>query len=354
MVESMPDPKRQFWDTFLRAMETEPRDVRHVRGASGFVHPILAAGVDESRKRTLIVSGDPDARTAALAQADIQAIAPSTKIILARPIAINLQSFALSVIGQLGAARLPFSQLTPANPEDTNEKMRVQELFQSLLGGTIESVSRPFKYVELNTISFVKELVQQLSLVQLDGLNSAERPGVPDFKQTPMLILEQLVSFDPVAVDRSGGVCAIPLYQLEDDDFDTFSRGDEDSARACLMKHHVFQYFFPPADQIALAASDRGVVSTPESLYKYVTTAPEIGHPLAPNELVDPHARITELVDALQDRGLLVEGSGAIEISPTGQEVRAELKFRPREGLMEKLSRVLSVKVDINLKDIFK
>jgi hypothetical protein len=52
-------------------METEPRDIRSVRGASGFVHPILAAGVDEGRKRTLIVSGDPDARTAALAQADI-------------------------------------------------------------------------------------------------------------------------------------------------------------------------------------------------------------------------------------------------------------------------------------------
>lgn len=354
MEESVPDPKRQFWDTFLRAMETEPRDVRSIRGASGFVHPILAAGVDEGRKRTLIVSGDPDARTAALAQADIQAVAPSTKIVMARPIAINLQSLALSVIGHVGAARLPVSRLQPVNPEDTNEKTQLPDFLQSLLSDTIEKGSRPFKFVELNTLSFVKELAQQLSLVKFEGFEIAGKPQLPDLKLAPTVILEQLVSFDPVAVDRSGGVCAIPLYQLEDDDFDAFSQGDEDKARACLSKHHVFQYFFPPADQIALAIADRRLVNTPDSLYRYVETAPEIGHPLAPNELVDPHAPITELVDALRDRGLLVEGSTAIEVSPAGQVVRKEIKFRPREGLMEKLSRVLSIKLDVSLKDIFK
>jgi hypothetical protein len=352
MEESVADPKRQFWDTFLRAMETEPRDVRSIRGPSGFVHPILAAGVDDSRKRTLIVSGDPDARTAALAQADIQAAAPSTKIVMARPIAINLNSLALSVIGQLGAARLPISRLAAlANP---NEKTQAEELLKSLLSDTIEEMSRPFKYVALNTLSFVKELVQQFSLVKLEGFQNAENPQLPDLKLAPTVILEQLVSFDPVAIDRFCGVCAIPLYELEDDDFNAFAKGDEDRARTCLASHHVLQYFFPPADQIALAVADRSLVSTADSLYEYVKTAPEIGHPLAPNELVDPHAQITELVDALRDRGLLVEGTGAIEVSPAGQVVRAEVKFRPREGLMEKLSRVISIKVDVSWKDFFK
>lgn len=350
----MSDPKRQFWDTFLRAMETVPRDISNVRGASGFVHPILAVGIDESRKRTLIVSGDPDARTAALAQADIQAVAPSTKIVMARPVAINLQSVALSVISQIGTARLPLSRLQALNSEDPKEKSNVQEFIQALLNDTIEKMSRPFKYVELNTLSFVKELVQQFSLVKLEGFQNADNPQLPDLKLAPTVILEQLVSFDPVAIDRSCGVCAIPLYELEDDDFNAFAKGNEDRARSCLANHHVLQYFFPPADQIALAVADRSLVSTADSLYEYVKTAPEIGHPLAPNELVDPHARITELVDALRDRGLLVEGSSAIEVSPAGQVVRAEVKFRPREGLMEKLSRVLSIKFDVSLKDFFK
>ena len=133
MEELVLDRKGQFWDTFLRAMETVPRDIPNVRGASGFVHPILAVGIDESRKRTLIVSGDPDARTAALAQADIQAVAPSTKIVMARPVAINLQSVALSVISQIGTARLPLSRLQALNSEDSKEKSNVQEFIQALI-----------------------------------------------------------------------------------------------------------------------------------------------------------------------------------------------------------------------------
>ena len=43
-----------------------------------------------------------------------------------------------------------------------------------------------------------------------------------------------------------------------------------------------------------------------------------------------------------------------MEISPTGSAVRSEVKFRPREGVIEKLSRIVSLKVDFNLKDIFK
>jgi hypothetical protein len=58
-------------------------------------------------------------------------------------------------------------------------------------------------------------------------------------------------------------------------------------------------------------------------------------------------------VDALRDRGLFVEGVSTIEVSPAGQSIRAEVKFRPREGFIEKLSRVFSIKLNVSLKDIF-
>ena len=50
--------KQHFWRSFLRAIETDPREAREIRGASGFVHPALAVGVDEKRGRTVIVSGE--------------------------------------------------------------------------------------------------------------------------------------------------------------------------------------------------------------------------------------------------------------------------------------------------------
>ena len=60
----------EFWNSFLRAVGTEPLPPRDtLQGASGLNHPVIALGSDENLHRLVIVSGDPDARTAALAQA---------------------------------------------------------------------------------------------------------------------------------------------------------------------------------------------------------------------------------------------------------------------------------------------
>lgn len=346
----MSDPKKHFWNTFLTALETVPREAKEVRGASGFVHPILAVGVDEARKRTIIVSGDPDARTAALAQSDIQAAMPSSNIVMARPVALNLQSIALSAVSQLGSPRLPLSIIELLNQPETKE--RGEKLIRDLLQDTMERTGRPFKYVPLNTLSFWKELIQQFSLIQFEGFS--QKDGQPDIMRTAVVIFERLLLYDPVATDRSGGVCAVPLYDLNEVDFETLARGDADFTRACLVRHGVFQYFFPPADQIALAAIDRGEASTAAAISRHVQLAPDLGHPLAPNELVDPKAHVTDLLNALKDRKMVVEGSMSIEVSPAGRSVRSEVKFRPREGVMEKLARVFSIKLDMNMKDLFK
>lgn len=347
----MDQSKQHFWRSFLLAIETEPREAREIRGASGFVHQALAIGVDEKRARTVIVSGDPDARTASLAQADIQAAVPSMKIVMARPVGINLQAIALSLMHRIGAARMSLSLLDEFKGDEGKQKG--EEFFKDVFGNHVEAASRPFKYVELNTVSFWKELIQQVSFLDVEGFGVGDS-ATSGVKANPTLILERLLTFDPVAIDRIGGVCAVPLYDLGEPDFEMFARSATDEVREILRRHHVFQYFFPPADQIALAAADRGSLVSTASILHQVGFAPEAGHPLAPNEIVDPKADLLDLVAALSEKGLLVEGHASIEVSQSGHAVRSEVKFRPREGVMEKLSRMLSIKFDVSLKDIFK
>ena len=76
-----------FWTTVLRSLEAEPRKAKIIRGASGIDHPVLAAAVDESRRRLIVVSADIDCRTAALAQADIQSTMQNVQVLTIRPLA---------------------------------------------------------------------------------------------------------------------------------------------------------------------------------------------------------------------------------------------------------------------------
>ena len=64
----------EFWNGVLRAIGTDPRSAREIGGASGVRHSALGVGVDETEKRIVIVSASGDARSAALAQADIHTI----------------------------------------------------------------------------------------------------------------------------------------------------------------------------------------------------------------------------------------------------------------------------------------
>jgi len=61
---------------------------------------------------------------------------------------------------------------------------------------------------------------------------------------------------------------------------------------------------------------------------------------------------LTEVIDALQDRGLVVEGEIGLEIAPEGRSIRTSLKFKPREGIVSKVINRFSLNID--LKDLFK
>ena len=79
----------EFWNGVLRAIGTDPRSAREIGGASGVRHSALGVGVNETEKRIVIVSASGDARSAALAQADIQSAISDYKVIVARPTVVS-------------------------------------------------------------------------------------------------------------------------------------------------------------------------------------------------------------------------------------------------------------------------
>jgi hypothetical protein len=93
-----------IWDSFARALETEPRDHKVLTGVSGLEHPVQMLGVDEKRNRIVAISSEPNARVAALMQVDVQAAMPNMKILIARPIVFDLGNIVRSIFPNDAAA----------------------------------------------------------------------------------------------------------------------------------------------------------------------------------------------------------------------------------------------------------
>jgi len=107
----MTDKQTAFWRNLLIAAETDVRDASTIRGGSGIDHPVVAVGVDDTRKRVVVISGDADARSAALAQSDIQAALGSVQVVVARPIVMNLADAAKALTTVAGGPNFDISKL---------------------------------------------------------------------------------------------------------------------------------------------------------------------------------------------------------------------------------------------------
>jgi hypothetical protein len=82
--------RKRVWDSFSRAVGAEPREHLFIKGSSGLEHPVQAIAVDHKERCIVLVSSEPNPRVAALLQIDVQAGIPGTKVLVARPIAIDL------------------------------------------------------------------------------------------------------------------------------------------------------------------------------------------------------------------------------------------------------------------------
>lgn len=350
------DPKAEFWKTVLRAVEVEPRPAQSIRGASGFLHPVVAVGVDESRRRVVVISGESDARSAALAHGDIQAALPSLKVMMARPVVVNLGEAARILSEVLGRVSVGQEELDWLSENQDDVQAKVKEFGDHLFERAKRFTVEPFSLATVNFIAAWKEIVQQLALIEIDvPPQQADLPTGSELKaRMPTFHLTKLIALDPAETDRLLGVCSIPLYEFDTQAAEVLHSGrDVDAAREILRRHHILQYFFPSADQLTLGLAERVSTSPTEIVDKLVRT-PEAGHPFGQLEIVDAAVKLPDMIAALQERGLLVEGEAGVEITDTGRSIRAHVRFKPREGLLARLANVLSVKIELSLKDLFK
>jgi hypothetical protein len=351
----------QLWRSFSRAIDTELRDRKAITGASGMTHPVEAIAVDDKTKRVVVICAESHPRIAALIQSDIQATMPDVKVLVARPSIIDLgvlvrdffpsERTADFTVEQAKAAfvRLQrwsekIKRLTTTQKEAlgrrVGKKVQSGQLFRAL-GGTISAAN----VFTLPALAQVVGVIQQASAFDWQSLIKA----LQDKSDGNVIPLSSLYKLDNAAIDRGYGICPLPLYEFGQQDWETFlAAKDVDLIRERLKSFGIFQYFYPPADQIALGVAERGIKSRSD-IIEVVKSSPTIGHPLAPSELVPSGTQLTELIDALTDRGFLTDLNQSVEVSEQGLKARITIKTRPREGLLSKLITRFSLKASLTV-----
>jgi hypothetical protein len=170
------DAQILFWTNVLRAAEAEPKAARSIRGASGIQHPIVALGFDEDRRRLLMVSGEHDVRTAAMAQVDVQAALENTQVLVARPIALNFTSLAKMVVSMLGKETITSDDITglASKPGDFSDAIK-EALGPSL--APLDFISS----IPLNVLAQWMNSIQQLTYCNFT-FEDTEDPAKKAFK----------------------------------------------------------------------------------------------------------------------------------------------------------------------------
>jgi hypothetical protein len=219
----------------------------------------------------------------------------------------------------------------PLTPED----------YASLIAPFLPTL-RALQNVKLPGWKQVLAFFQQAALIDWGSVTTG-----PDHKRL-VIPLANVLTVDSMALDLRFGVCPIPLYEFMPEDWEKLLSGTAlGDIEERLKALGIYQYFFPPPDQIALGVADRSR-ATIKTISSSIQLAPELGHPLGIPELVQGGS-ITEIVNQLQERGLLVEGEVGMEVTPAGTNARASVKFRPREGLVSKLIQRFTVNLSTTI-----
>lgn len=337
--------KANFWQGFFRSIGCEYKSTDFIQGASGIKHTILCLGIDEVKKRIVVVQDEQDARILSMAQADLQARIKGYNVLMLRPVPINL-STAVATIGMLfGTNKLTTKDLNQLSANGDNQNAILTEN-KAKLENILNSINPQIEIIQkakLSAVPVIKEVIQQLSHVKfITELNSNDNV-VFDF--------EQLLNFNPVVYDTALGVCPLPLYDFTIEQADVFIKGkDLGHCKQILKDHSIYQFFYPPIDSLAL-----GFIETqkyqPSSLKEIIDLVPDNGHPFGKNEIVDVK-KVTQVIDELKERGYAVEGDVYMEITDKGMERRMQVKFKPRESIFKRLSYIFSFKAELNLRDL--
>jgi len=341
--------EQTIWKSFCTALGAEYREHKEIQGSSGLVHPVQAIAVDELKKRLIIVSAEYNPRIAALMRVDIQATLPETKVLVARPIAVDLAHAARTLFFDERGG-LDYSKvlgITQTFGGESSDKKFLEKQFGQQLEPILDGIKRsglPIRSHILHTI----EQAASIDWARLAGAGHTEALGL-------MLQGIQMVqALDNLAEDRRQGICPIPTYEFSDNDWETFLRGkDIEEIQARLKALNIFQYFYPPKDSFALGMVDNGRGNLAD-IAAAAQMAEAEGHQLSGNELLPGVNSLPDILAAFKDVGYIAEGEMSWEMTETGENVRQSVKFRPRESLMSKLIGQFSAKLNMDLKDLFK
>jgi hypothetical protein len=127
----------------------------------------------------------------------------------------------------------------------------------------------------------------------------------------------ELNSQDFEPMDQKLGICPISLYNFSPQEIELI-RSDTtktEEITALLHRLNILQYFFPAPDQLALGIIARTSPTT-QQLKEILTSPPKLGHPYGHTEILDTEVPITQLIDVLETRKLIVSGKVSYETTP--------------------------------------
>jgi hypothetical protein len=332
--------KRAMWSTFARALDAELRDDTVIRGSSGLEHDVEAIAVDDLHKRVIIVSAEPNPRIAAMMQVDVQATMTDVRVLVARPVTIDVPELLRRVVQPLGLSEIDIAKARGWLHSIKDQRAESDKLVSGL--GIDKALSRSF--ASFDTIPVMPQILGLITQAgQLPWSDIGKIFG--ESTATGSLDLSALLATDSLGADLRAGVCPIPLFEFSETDIDMFRRGNDlEAVRARLKALGIHQYFYPPRDQLALGLIDQGLRAGSE-IAMIGETAPVLGHPFGESELVDRSSDFVGTLAALKEAGYVAEGELGIEIAESGRTVRSTIKVRPRESLVTKLLNRVSVSI---------
>lgn len=342
--ETFKDRNPHFWKNLLRAVGAEPRDELIIRGYSGLDHPVLGLGVDDKQGRIILISSEHDGRGAAMMQSDVQATLPNARVIVARPVLINLPPVIKMIADALGRSQVGMTELAAT----INSKAISRDLAHLIF----EPAGRALRVAPISVLSQIVQMIQQLAMIDFSPA-TIPSDTTPDGTAKELLLnFERLATADPTRADRDLGICPLPLFEFSEAQLETISSGSRvDDIVELLRQQDVFQFFFPAPDQLALGLIDRGITDRAQ-VPVLISKAPEFGHPLGVPELTEID-NLLETVEALEDKGLVVEGELGVSITPSGTDIRANVKFKSKEGALSKVMNRVNVNVNVGLNQLF-
>lgn len=354
------DDQKNLWSGLSVGLGFEPKEHKSLIGISSQEHTFSGLALDETNKRVLVYSSELDPRMASMVHADASANLFDYKLITVRPLTFDFRQLANLIQSKIGTYDFDFKSSSDAmrtymeentipivNGMGVKEGLSMVQQFLGSAGDVLMPFLRASMLSGLNPAEQIVLLVRELTLQNWKEILHSN-------SENQTISLAPLAKHDSMKWDREYGLCPFPLYDLTEQDWETFNIGSDKQLISERLKHlGIEQYFNPPKDHAALAVVDRGIRNVNKmAVSEAILQLPQIGHPLADNELLSENGNIIETLGQLKEMGYLAEGEFAVTITESGKELRQTVKFRPREGVFSKLTSMVKLNIGLSPKDL--